>query len=218
LIVSIALTSRCEKGCPFCYASSIRAGTTRWEYQELVDFVSDLDLHDVFSVTLGGGEPTLWEDRCAGKDFYDLTGELTTRVSLSLTFTMSGFPELDYNRLPNIPLRLSCHTPGEAPVIVERAKKCLASFSTRAGTTRGRVGINLLLWRSKFAECRRAVDRFLAEGFDDLLLLTLQPAGFGVAFEDECLDQREVAMFLKEWPTNSVRLTACQTPPDGIAS
>jgi hypothetical protein len=32
LYVSIALTGRCLKGCPFCYASSTEEGTTQWAF------------------------------------------------------------------------------------------------------------------------------------------------------------------------------------------
>ena len=55
LNVSIAITGRCFKGCPFCYASSTKAGMTHWRYAELVDFISDLDQNGVFSITLSNG-------------------------------------------------------------------------------------------------------------------------------------------------------------------
>jgi hypothetical protein len=205
LYISIALTGRCYKGCPFCYASSTREGTTQWRFAELVDFITDLDENDAFSVTLGGGEPTLWEDPRAGKDFYDLVTLLYQSVSLSLTFTTSGIPPLQVDRLPSMPLRLSCHSPEEAALIIARAKTW--------GKSLHQVGINLLLWRSKLEACRRAISQFLAAGINDILLLTMQPSGFGIQFAEESLSEGTVAAFLESLAIPSLRLTACQKPP-----
>lgn len=214
LNVSIAITGRCYKGCPFCYASSTKAGTTHWRYGELIDFITDLDQNNVFSVMLGGGEPTLWEDPQAGKDFYDLVNALSGRVSLALTFTTSGIPALQVERLPDLPLRLSCHTPEEVATIIARADRCRQSVS--------QVGINLLLWRSQLDACRRAVAQFAAAGYHDILLLTMLPAGFGASFAAEALAETEVAAFIKSLgggnPLGAIRLTACQQPPRTIRS
>jgi hypothetical protein len=205
LIVSIALTGLCYKSCSFCYASSTKAGTSAWGYAELVDFIMDLDRNGVFSVTLGGGEPTLWEDPHTGKNFYDLVSTLFGRVSLTLTFTTSGIPRLRVEQLPDMPLRLSCHHPAETLPIIERAETYRKTLS--------QVGINLLLWRSRLDECRQAITQFLAAGFNDILLLTMLPAGFGVDFAVEALHEQEVAAFIQSLGVNSVRLTGCQKPP-----
>ncbi|MFN8494708.1 MAG: 4Fe-4S cluster-binding domain-containing protein [Caldilineaceae bacterium] len=210
LTVSLALTGLCYKGCPFCYASSTKAGTTQWRYAELVDFITDLDRNGVFSVTLGGGEPTLWEDPQAGKNFYDLITTLDEQVALTLTFTTSGLPKLNAEQLPDRPLRLSCHYPGEARTVIARAQTLRKTLS--------QIGINLLLWRSQLDECRQAIVQFLAAGFPDILLLTLLPAGFGVQFAAEALSEREVAAFIQSLGIDSVRLTACQKPPQGLIS
>jgi hypothetical protein len=205
LHVSLALTGRCSKGCSFCYASSTREGTTQWRFAELVDFIRDLDRNDVFGVTLGGGEPTLWEDPQAGKDFYDLLRVLHESISLSLTFTTSGIPPLRVADVPDIPWRLSCHAPEEAPRIIRQAKTW--------SQTLPQVGINLLLWRSKIEECRRAVLEFLAAGLHDLLLLTMIPAGFGKRFNEETLSEEAVTTFLEGLKIPAIRLTACHKPP-----
>ena len=210
LIVSIAITGRCYKGCKFCYSSSTTDGDSSWTYSELVDFIEDLDRNGVFSVTLGGGEPILWEDEKAQKTFYDLICELSERVSLGLTFTTSGVPEIIYVCLPNIPTRLSCHQPSEASWVLETAKHLRAHID--------KVGINFLLWRSKLTECREAISKFLSSGFDDILLLTIQPAGFGIDFAHESMDKRETVSFIKTLGMNSLRLTACQKPPRTFVS
>jgi hypothetical protein len=206
LIVSIAVTGHCLKGCKFCYASATQTGTSNWTYSELVDFIVDLDRNGVFSVTLGGGEPIVWEDLKSGKTFYDLISELNERVSLTLTFTTSGVPKLKSNQIPpKIPVRLSCHQPNEANRVLRIATDLRQHID--------KVGINLLLWRSQLPQCRDAVHKFLASGFDDILLLTMQPAGFGIAFAYESLCEHETASFLKSLSLNSLRLTACQKPP-----
>ncbi|MCE7983407.1 MAG: radical SAM protein [Caldilinea sp. CFX5] len=214
LNVSIAITGRCYKGCPFCYASSTKVGTTHWRYDELLAFITDLDQNNVFSVMLGGGEPTLWADPQAGKDFYDLVNALYGRVALALTFTTSGIPALQVERLPDLPLRLSCHTPDEAATIIARADRCRQSVS--------QVGINLLLWRSQLDACRQAVAQFVVAGYHDILLLTMLPAGFGLQFAAESLSATEVAAFIKslgvENALNAIRLTACQPPPPRMRS
>jgi len=205
LMVSIALTGLCYKGCAFCYASSTRTGATMWRYMELVDFIADLDRNGVFSVTLGGGEPTLWQDEQAEKDFYDLVTALHEQVSLSLSVTTSGIPALKLARLPDIPLRLSCHDPTEATAVIEKADRYRQTIS--------QVGINLLLWRSKLDACRQAVMQFYAAGYSDILLLTMQPAGFGMEFAHESLSASEIEGFLQQLTLDTVRLTACHTPP-----
>jgi len=210
LIVSIAVTGRCYKGCRFCYASSVKNGASDWTYSELVDFIVDLDGNGVFSVTLGGGEPTLWKDQTARKTFYDLISELTERVSLTLTFTTSGVPKLKLDEIPNIPVRLSCHHPGETDWVLRIAED-LRQRSDK-------VGINFLLWRSQLPRCRESIHKFLDSGFDDILLLTMQPVGFGIDFAHESLNEHETASFLKSLGINSLRLTACQKPPRPFVS
>jgi hypothetical protein len=205
LYVSIALTGRCLKGCPFCYASSTEEGTTQWGFGDLVAFIRDLDENGVFAVTLGGGEPTLWEDPQAAKTFYDLVTLLHRSVTLSLTFTTSGMPSLRGDLLPDMPFRLSCHSPEEAERVIAKVKAL--------GKSLKQVGINLLLWRSKLEECRRAVAQFLAAGIDDILLLTMLPSGFGINFAAEALSDEMIGEFVTSLPNSCVRLTACHKPP-----
>lgn len=147
----------------------------------------------------------MWKDTQAGKDFYDLLAVLHSRVSLSLTFTTGGIPPLRVDELPDIPWRLSCHSPEEAPVILRRAKTWSAKLQ--------HVGINLLLWRSKLEECRRALLLFLEAGINDVLLLPVVPVGFGRGFTEETLSEDMIAAFLSSLRIPSIRLTACHKPP-----
>jgi hypothetical protein len=204
LVVSLAQTGQCYKGCDFCYASSTRKGTTRWTYSDLTDFIVDLDRNGVFSVTLGGGEPVLWHDSIAQKTFYDLINELSERVSLSLTFTTSGIPELNYDAFPNLPVRLSCHRPEELNFVL----KCAERLRSRTD----HVGINFLLWRSRLPECREAIHRLVQAGFDDILLLVMQTMGLGAGFAQEVVNGSELDSFLRSLELDFIRLTACVKP------
>jgi len=210
LVVSIALTGQCYKGCEFCYASSTKDGATNWTYSDLVDFIVDLDKNGVFSVTLGGGEPTIWNEQEAKKTFYDFINEVSERVSLSLTFTTSGVPELKYNSIPNIPVCFSCHHPDELNFV-------LASVERLRGQS-DNVGINFLVWRSRLPECREAIQCLVDAGFDDILLLTMQPTGFGIDFADETMNESEVDVFIKSLDMAFIRLTACQKPHTLVSS
>lgn len=204
LVVSLALTSRCRKGCGFCYAAAGPEGSTAWGYADLMRFVLDLDREGVFSVTLGGGEPLVWRDPAAGKGFYDLINDLAGRVSLDLTFTTGGVPEPEVDRLPNIPVRLSCHRPEE----LEYVLRCAERLRRRLD----HVGINFLLWRSRLPECRDAIHRLAAAGFDDILLLAMQPTGRGAAFAHERVAGPDLHAFLRTLGLECVRLAACEAP------
>ena len=56
-LVSIELTQRCQKGCPWCYASAVPEGRTFWQPDVLLSFVKDLHANGVEAVSFGGGEP-----------------------------------------------------------------------------------------------------------------------------------------------------------------
>lgn len=56
-MLSIDLTSRCSKGCWFCYNGSSCRGDTVWTPEEVIAFASDCIENGVKAVSLGGGEP-----------------------------------------------------------------------------------------------------------------------------------------------------------------
>lgn len=56
-MVSLELTNRCSKNCPFCYNHSSKEGEIRWETEEVIHFVLDCHKHGVEAFSLGGGEP-----------------------------------------------------------------------------------------------------------------------------------------------------------------
>lgn len=59
--ISIELTNVCNKGCSFCYNQSGRDGQTLWTADEVVAFALDCARHGTRAVSLGGGEPLMFE-------------------------------------------------------------------------------------------------------------------------------------------------------------
>ncbi len=86
--ISIELTNQCPKACSFCYNHSDPRGQTAWQVHELVEFVSDCARHGVKAVSLGGGEPLIYEG------LFDVLTEL--RGTLFRSLTTSGWRLNDY--------------------------------------------------------------------------------------------------------------------------
>lgn len=59
--VSIELTTRCEKGCSFCYNGSSNAGGTDWTLHDLIDLCVDCHANGTRAISFGGGEPLQFE-------------------------------------------------------------------------------------------------------------------------------------------------------------
>lgn len=59
--ISIDLSNYCSKGCPFCYNSSSRDGSTSWKPSEVIEFAKSCIEGGVKAVSLGGGEPLEYE-------------------------------------------------------------------------------------------------------------------------------------------------------------
>ena len=83
-MLSIDLSNRCSKGCPFCYNSSHGDGDTLWTVEEVVAFARDCIAHGVKAVSLGGGEPFEYEG------VFDVIRALFTECYL--TVTTNGLP------------------------------------------------------------------------------------------------------------------------------
>jgi MoaA/NifB/PqqE/SkfB family radical SAM enzyme len=62
--LSIELTNQCGKHCSFCYNHSHPSGETRWDLDELVDFVTDCAQAGTKAVSFGGGEPLEYPELC----------------------------------------------------------------------------------------------------------------------------------------------------------
>ena len=201
--VSIALTARCEKNCDFCYAKSNREGKTLWKLKNILKMVQSCDRNGVFAITLGGGEPTLWEDRSAKADFYDLLNELNA-FSCDFSFTTSAMPTVDWTRIPrNILPRLSLHHHREVDFIDSEIKK--------AGECRGSIpAVNLLIRREEIDSSLVAAEKLVKAGVSDFLLLPLRATGRASDFGSALIPtEDELRRLVKSFPTQSVKLSSC---------
>src|SRR5581483_6092140 len=146
--ISIEVTNRCQKACPFCYNHSLPEGDTRWTADELVAFVHDCAAHGTKAASFGGGEPLQFDGlfdvltRLAGVLFRSITsnglllhGELLARL-------VEAKPDK---------VHLSIHFPeheGEVRRVVRQVHG-LADLGVRSG-------VNCLRARSKLEAARRA--------------------------------------------------------------
>ena len=199
--ISVALTSRCEKNCDFCYAESGPEGETLWELGNVVKMVASCDQNGVFAVTLGGGELTLWKDQSANADFYDLLSELSS-FGCDISFTTSAVPKVDWTRIPHTILpRLSVHHHQESDFIRNEIRT--------AAEPRGSVpAVNLLVRRGEIADLLIAAEKLAETGVTDFLLIPLRPVGraFGSGLIPS---QDELRQLVRLFPVPNVRLSSC---------
>lgn len=145
--LSIELTDRCEKGCPFCYARARPEGGREWRPEDVVRLVLDCAAHGTRAVSFGGGEPL---------EYPALLDVLrATRGRLFRSITTSGLRldgALDALAAAGLEkVHVSIHDPAD------REEVARASRQVRALEARGiRGGVNLLVRRSATAAARDA--------------------------------------------------------------
>ncbi|MCP4112762.1 MAG: radical SAM protein [Desulfobacteraceae bacterium] len=201
--ISIALTSQCEKNCDFCYADSAREGETLWKFENVVKMVESCDRNGVFAVTLGGGEPILWNDRSAKADFYDLLNELSS-FGCDVSFTTSALPTVDWTRIPHTILpRVSLHHHQEIDFICNEIKT--------AGECRGSIpAVNLLVRKGEIADLLTAAEKLAETGVNDFLLIPLRPAGRAFGFGSSLIPtENELQQLVRLFPVPNVKLSSC---------
>ncbi len=201
--ISIALTSQCEKSCDFCYAESAREGETLWELENVVKMVESCDQNGVFAVTLGGGEPVLWNDRSAKADFYDLLNELSS-FGCDVSFTTSALPTVDWTRIPHTILpRVSLHHHREIDFIrneIETAGECRGSIPA----------VNLLVRKGEIADLLIAAEKLAEAGVSDFLIVPLRPAGRAFGFGSALIPtENELQQLVRLFPVPNVKLSSC---------
>ena len=76
--VSVALTNACDLRCRYCYAPKRRA---QLNYEQLIEWLAQLDGAGCFGVGFGGGEPTLY------REFRGLCETVAKTTRLAVTFT-----------------------------------------------------------------------------------------------------------------------------------
>lgn len=146
--ISIEVTRRCVKGCPFCYNGSNPGGETCWTPDELVEFVGDCATNGVRAVSFGGGEPLQYDG---------LTDVLTRlRGVLFRSITTNGLP-LDDAMLDRLAaakpdkVHVSIHFPGHESE-VRRVIRQVGDLANRGIAS----GVNLLVARSNLEATRHA--------------------------------------------------------------
>jgi MoaA/NifB/PqqE/SkfB family radical SAM enzyme len=201
--ISIALTSKCEKGCNFCYAESGQNGETLWTIENVVKMVESCDQNGVFAVTLGGGEPVLWNDQSAKADFYDLLSELSV-FNCDISFTTSAVPMVDWTRIPHTILpRLSLHHHHEIGLIINEIKKARESWGSIPS-------INLLVRNGEIDDLLIASEKLAETGVRDFLLLPLRPSGRASGFGSKLIPtEDELNQLVQSFPVQNVRLSSC---------
>jgi hypothetical protein len=175
--LSIELTDRCEKGCPFCYAAARPGGDRRWRPEDVVALVLDCAAHGTRAVSFGGGEPLEYpflQDVLAA-----------TRGRLFRSITTSGLRldgALDALAAAGLEkVHVSIHDPAD-PAEVARAIR-----QVRALEARGiRGGVNLLVRRSNVAAARGAAATLAAAGIgpDRIIWLPLRLDGDAPSAEE----------------------------------
>lgn len=146
--ISIEVSTRCDKGCWFCYNDSRPEGHGRWTADQLVEFVEDCAGHGIRAVSFGGGEPLQFEP------IYEVLDRLRGRLFRSLTTNGLPLDESALRRLVEVgpdKVHVSLHFPGSSRELasVIRQVQEIAQQGLRSG-------VNLLVRRSQLDEAREA--------------------------------------------------------------
>lgn len=198
--LSVELTNRCAKRCPFCYNGSAPSGGEEWTAEEVVGFCRDCAGHGAKAVSFGGGEPL---------EFDGLLEALEgTRGALFRSMTSNGLL-LDgawIARLAATGLQkahLSIHFPQSQAEV--RRVTVQAQALAAAGIP---SGVNLLCAPNRLAEAARAAATLEDAGIGRERIVFLPQRGAeGTAAED-------VAQIAGGRPFQSMTcLSACAKSP-----
>jgi len=166
LYAQIALTTRCDQRCWFCYAS---AGSSRveWPLEDLKDLIGFLDSWGILGVAFGGGEPFMYP-------YLPEIAEWTwsnTGLDVSVTTNGTAASEEQIKRLEGYV--------SEVRVSIRNLEACvlLKKFLGR----RFEVGVNLLLFRGNIHVLEGIVKRSLSLGVNDFLVNSFLAVGRGAS-------------------------------------
>ena len=168
-MVSIELTNRCSKNCPFCYNHSRSNGEIRWEPEEVIQFALDCHKHGVEAFSLGGGEPLEYDGLF--NVIEGIKDELyVTITSNGLLLEHDSFFEEFSHHLPD-KIHLSLHNPenqDELDRILSTIHK-LEALPVKSG-------VNLLISSKNVTEATAAYRRLLSEGIgpDRIIVLPMK--------------------------------------------
>jgi len=170
LYAQIALTSRCNQNCWWCYASASPNRTEEWQLDELKCLIGFLDSWGILGVAFGGGEPFMYP-------YLPEIAEWTwnnTGLDVSVTTNGTAASEKQIARLEGCvsEVRVSIRDP--------RTCSILEKFLDR----RFDVGVNLLLFRGNASVLEEIIGRSLSFGVNDFLINSFLAVGRGALYED----------------------------------
>ena len=154
-------------------------------------------------MTLGGGEPILWNDPSAKADFYDLLNELRS-FGCDLSFTTSAVPMVDWARVSHTILpRISLHHHQEIGFVDNEIK--------RAGESRGSIpAVNLLVRKGEIDNLLTAAETLAETGVTDFLLLPLRATGRASNLGSALIPtEDELRQLVRLFPVPNVKLSSC---------
>jgi MoaA/NifB/PqqE/SkfB family radical SAM enzyme len=168
-LISIELTNRCAKACWFCYNHSAPEGETRWQLDEVVEFVRDCAANGVKAVSFGGGEPLQYPA------LFDLLDQLHGIVFRSVTTNGLLLYGENLDRLvaakPN-KVHISIHFADRANEVA----RVIGQVDELAA--RGiRSGVNFLVTRSNMPAARDAAQRLRDAGIGNDRIVYLPMRG-----------------------------------------
>jgi radical SAM protein with 4Fe4S-binding SPASM domain len=180
LEVHVAVTSRCGAGCAGCYTGATPAGD-EVPIDDLLATLRAVAAGGVFSVALGGGEPTLHPE-------IDRVAAEAVRLGMTAVLTTSGHGLTD-ERIERLrafaQINVSYDGEGAQYAAVRGYDGATAAESAIARlVARGmRVGVNVVLTRRTFGTLHATVARARALGAREVQLLRFKPGGRTTALD-----------------------------------
>lgn len=168
--ISVELTNACNKGCAFCYNQSHREGETRWTAEEIVALALDCVRHGTRAVSLGGGEPLMFDglwrvlDGLRGQVFRSIT---TNGILLARPEVFARLVEARPDKV-----HISIHHPGSAAEV--RFVIDTVQSLHEAGIT---SGVNLLVPVGQVEAASAAASSLHAAGIDNRRIVYLPQRG-----------------------------------------
>jgi radical SAM protein with 4Fe4S-binding SPASM domain len=174
LEVHLAVTSRCGAGCTGCYIDA-RPDGTEPSIESLGRALDALRDAGVFTVALGGGEPTTRDD-------LDVLAEMARARGLTPVLTTSGLglSQARVDRLRGFAqVNVSYDGPDAAYASVRGFDGAAAAEAAvqRLASSGQRVGVNVVLTRESFLRVAETLRRARDLGASEAQLLRYKPAG-----------------------------------------
>ena len=179
--ISVEVTNRCQKGCPFCYNASGPRKTTRWTASSLIAFVLSCHAAGTKAVSFGGGEPLLFEG------IFQVLEELEGVLFRSLTTNgllleqKETFQALVSKRPDKV--HISIHDV-ENDTEVKRVLRQVKRLEDRGITS----GINLLIRHSTLSAARDAAEEIRSRGIGPERVIYIPMHGADAPSPEEVAD------------------------------